>query len=44
MSASLNLDLFLLQFSATAHPFSFSEMKDCSMTDEECSKAGLKIA
>lgn len=40
-SDSSGLD-FSLQFSLTACPFYFSEMRDYSATDEECSKAGLK--
>lgn len=43
MSGSMDVDLFFLQFSATACPFAFREMRDYSTTDEERSKAGLKI-
>lgn len=41
-SDSTDLDISL-QFSVTACPFYFSEMRDYSTTDEEYNKAGLKI-
>lgn len=45
MSRSDSSDLdFSLQFSLTPCPFCFSEMRDYSTADEECSKTGLKLA